>query len=88
MTTTTIEYPTELTTALGKRPQEVVGEIRMMAALKLFESGRVSSGLAAQLAGISRVEFLVQCGLYGVSVFQQNVQELEADQESALHGRG
>jgi predicted HTH domain antitoxin len=62
-------------------------EIRLMAALKLFESGRISSGLAAQLAGMSRTEFLLSCGQYGVSVFQQTPDELEADTKAALDAR-
>lgn len=84
----TLEYPAELPTALGKRPDETAREIRLMAALKLFESGRVSSGLAAELAGMSRVQFLLACGQYGVSVFQQTPAELDADAEAALHARG
>jgi len=56
-----------------------------MAALKLFESGRISSGLAAKLAGLSRVEFLMPCGQYGVSVFQQTADEVRADAESVLN---
>jgi predicted HTH domain antitoxin len=40
-----------------------------MAALKLFELGKISSGKAAELAGMSRVEFLEVCGRYRVSVF-------------------
>ena len=43
--------------------------IRLMAALKMFELGKVSSGKAAELAGMSRVEFIETCGRYRVSVF-------------------
>ncbi len=87
MSTATIEYPVELTAALGKRPGEAVREIQLMAALKLFESGRISSGLAAKLAGLGRVQFLLLCGQYGVSVFQQTAEEIASDTETALHAR-
>lgn len=83
MSTLTIEYPAELSLALGKRPDEAGRELRLMAALKLFESGRISSGLAAKLAGLSRVEFLHQCGQFGISIFQQNLEELQSDIEAA-----
>ena len=83
MSTLTIDYPLELSVALGKRPDEAGLELRLMAALKLFESGRISSGLAAKLAGMSRVDFLCQCGQYGISVFQQTVQELQSDVKAA-----
>jgi predicted HTH domain antitoxin len=66
---------------------EAIREVQLMGALKLFESGRISSGLAAKIAGISRVEFLVQCGRYGVSVFQQTPDELGNDAKVALNER-
>ena len=84
MTTMTIEYPAELSAALGKRPEDAAREVRLMAALKLFESGRISSGLAAKLAGMNRVDFLCQCGQYGISVFQQDAQELQSDTQTAF----
>jgi predicted HTH domain antitoxin len=34
-------------------------EIRILAAVKLYELGRLSSGRAAELAGMPRVEFLL-----------------------------
>jgi predicted HTH domain antitoxin len=87
MPTVTIDYPPELPAALGKRPNDAVGEVQFMGALKLFESGRISSGLAAKLAGVTRVEFLLQCGRYGISVFQQTPDELDRDAKVALDAR-
>jgi predicted HTH domain antitoxin len=87
MPTATIDYPSELTTALGKRPGDAVKELQLMAALKLYESGRVSSGLAARVAGVTRVAFLMLCGQYGVTVFQQTVDEIESDVKAAIHAR-
>jgi predicted HTH domain antitoxin len=85
MTALTLECPDELAIALGKRPLEVAAEIGLMSALKMFECGRISSGLAASLAGMSRAEFLLRCGEFGVSVFQQTSAELASDTEAALH---
>lgn len=79
-----LQVPDDLSLALGKRPQDAAREVLLMAALKLFETGRLSTGMAAQLAGLPRVEFLLECGRYGVSVFQQTVEELESDAENAL----
>lgn len=84
MSTMTIDCGPELAVALGRRESEVDKELRMASALKLFELGRISSGLAARLAGISRVEFLMTCGQYGVSVFQQTETELKSDMNAAL----
>ncbi|MBM3887623.1 MAG: UPF0175 family protein [Verrucomicrobia bacterium] len=58
-----------------------------MAALKLYESGRLSSGMAAELAGMSRVDFLLACGQHGVTVFQQTDEELKSDVAAALHAQ-
>lgn len=85
MKTMTVEYPDELLVALGKRAEDAASEIRLMAALKLYEAGRLSSGLAAQLAGLSRVNFLLACGQHGITVFQQTDAELQADIAAALH---
>lgn len=88
MTTLTLECPDELMAALGKRPDDATEEIRLMAALKLYESGRLSSGMAATLAGLSRVDFLLACGRHGVTIFQQTDEELKSDVAAALHARG
>ena len=41
-------------------------ELRMLAAVKLYELGRLSSGRAAELAGVPRVEFLLSLERYKV----------------------
>ncbi|MDO8671635.1 MAG: UPF0175 family protein [Dehalococcoidia bacterium] len=52
-------------------------ELRVLAAVKLYELGRLSSGRAAELAGMSRVEFLLALGRYKVFPFQAEVADLE-----------
>jgi len=53
-------------------------ELRMLAAVKLYELGRLSSGRAAELAGLSRVEFLLSLGRYRVFPLEAELQDLEA----------
>jgi predicted HTH domain antitoxin len=53
-------------------------EIRELAAVKLYELGRLSSGRAAELAGMSRVEFLLNLGRYKVFPFESELRDLEA----------
>ena len=83
-TTLTIDCSAELAVALGKRQPEVDREIKLASAMKLFELGRISSGLAARLAGVSRVQFLMLCGQYQVTIFQQDKDELASDANAAL----
>ncbi|MEZ4301617.1 MAG: UPF0175 family protein [Polyangiaceae bacterium] len=53
-------------------------ELRKLAALKLYELGRLSSGRAAQLAGMSRVEFLLALGHYKVFPLEAELRDLES----------
>ena len=52
-------------------------EMRILAAVKLYELGRLSSGRAAELAGMSRVEFLLELGRYKVFPFESELRDLE-----------
>lgn len=73
----TLEYPDDLELAVLTTEEELQAQIRLMAALKMFELGKLSSGKAAALAGMSRVAFLEQCEFYGVSIFNYSPEELE-----------
>jgi predicted HTH domain antitoxin len=60
---------------------EFAGEMKFLAAVKLFELGRLSSGKAAELAGMGRVEFLRALAEVGVSAI--NLRDEEIDLEIA-----
>ena len=60
---------------------ELEGQVRLMAALKMFELGKLSSGKAAELAGVSRVEFFDLCGRYHVPIINYDAEELKAELE-------
>jgi predicted HTH domain antitoxin len=72
----TMTIPDESLANLAATPDAASAELRMLAAVKLFELKKLSSGAAARLAGISRVEFLQRLGDYGVATFQQTEAEL------------
>jgi predicted HTH domain antitoxin len=80
---TTIELPEEAQEVL-KVPREQIGsELRLVAAIKLFEIGRLSSGAAARLAGIPRALFLSRLADYGVDTFDLTEEELRRDISNA-----
>jgi predicted HTH domain antitoxin len=54
-------------------------EVKMIAASKLYELGRLSSGQAAEVAGLTKRAFLELLGKYKVSVFGYDEKELEED---------
>jgi predicted HTH domain antitoxin len=60
-------------------PEEFVRELRLAAAVKWYELERISQGRAAEIAGISRAEFIDALGRYGVTPFQQTADEILAD---------
>ena len=54
-------------------------ELSVLAAVKLFELGRLSSGRAAELAGMGRVEFLQELKRYKAFPLEAELSELERD---------
>lgn len=83
MTRVTVELPEEPILSLKETPERFAQEMKVLAAVKLFELGRLSSGRAAQLAGMSRVTFLTVLGRYQVSPFAMSEEELAEDTNNA-----
>ena len=83
MESITIEYPAEVLWALQQEPEEFQREARLLLALKLYEIGKLSTGLAAKVAGVPRITFLFLMGHYGLSPFGQDPEEIEQDLSDA-----
>ena len=82
MSTVVFDIPKETLLALKVSETEAGETLRLAAAVKLFELGRLSSGAAARLAGIPRVVFLARLADYGVDTF--NLTEEQLEQETRL----
>lgn len=78
-----IDYPERLPDALQQTRDEFERDAKMAMAVKLFEMKRLSSGMAAQLAGMDRVSFLLNLHRYGVATIDLDESELQADVENA-----
>jgi predicted HTH domain antitoxin len=76
-----LDIPDGFLLATGQSEEEFVREAKVLLALKLFEIGRISSGRAALLADLPRVEFLFRAGQMGVPV--ADLEEEELDREFA-----
>jgi len=77
--TVKIPYPEDLPKALGETREAFERELRFLVAAKLYEMGRISSGRAAEMADMSRVEFLEALGKYRIPVFNYSLEELERE---------
>ncbi len=78
-----IDYPETLPDALQQTREQFEQEAKMAMAVKLFEMKRISSGLATQLAGIDRVNFLLNLHRYGVAMIDLTEEELISDLANA-----
>lgn len=76
MVNVSIELPREVLSALRKEPKDFVREMRVAAAVKWYEMKTVSQAKAAEIAGLSRAEFLDALGRFGVLPFQYDSDEL------------
>ena len=78
-----IEYPNLLPDVMQQTRAEFEQEAKMAMAVKLFDMKRLSSGIAAKLAGMDRVTFLLSLHCYGVAMIDLEEEELLADLDNA-----
>jgi len=79
MSQVVLEIPNESLLALKVTATEASELLRLAAAVKLFELGRLSSGAAARLAGVPRVVFLTRLADFGVDTFRLTEEELQRE---------
>lgn len=72
----TLELPRNVFSALCQEPEQFLREMRLAAAVKWYETEQISQAKAAEIAGLSRAEFLAALGRFGVTPFQVNAKEL------------
>jgi len=83
MPTITISCPDSVLISLKETPEHFAKEATKLLAVKLYEMGKLSSGRAAELAGVSRVTFLQSLEGYGAPIFDLTKNELERDYQNA-----
>ena len=76
MTPITLNLPDTAFSALRKTPDEFGQEMRLAAAVKWYELELVAQGKAAEIAGVTRAEFIQALNRYNVSPFQYSEADL------------
>jgi predicted HTH domain antitoxin len=77
MTKITIVIPDDILEALKESPETTGATVGMTAAAKLYETGCLSTGTDARLAGVARSVFLTRLAHYGVDTFELTDEDLD-----------
>lgn len=75
----TIPYSDDLLLSLKLNPENFEAEAKLLLAVKLYELDRISTGMAAQLAGMERVAFMFELAKFNLSPIGVDPDELEGD---------
>ena len=78
-----VDYPETFPDALAETVQEFEAEAKLAMAAKLFEMKRLSSGQAAEMLGMDRVEFLLALHRVGTPAISLTEEELLSDLRNA-----
>lgn len=84
----TISYPDELADTLSLGDEEMPRELAFLAAAKLYELGRLSSGQAADLARLDRLTFLRRLAEAGVPAINLRGDEVREEISAARNLAG
>ncbi|MEW6606353.1 MAG: UPF0175 family protein [bacterium] len=79
MSVAQVEMPDEVLAVLGTTKQQLSQKLKELAALKLFQEGKISSAKASELVGISRMEFIEVLAKNNIPFFRQTPDELAED---------
>ena len=75
-----IGYPEFLANTLKLSGKDFEYEMKASSLVKLFELGKVSSGIATKVLGLSRLDFLELLAKYNVSILgQYTLEDLNED---------
>lgn len=77
-----IVYPDSIPAAVNLTNEAFENEARRAMAVKLYELGRLSSGQAARLADLGRVEFFLTCIQMGVPSVEWDENEIRSEFQS------
>jgi predicted HTH domain antitoxin len=80
-----LDLPDDLLLALREQPEEVLQELRLLAAIHYLQTKRLSLGQAARLAGVSRPAFLDLLAARDIPAFDLSAMDAVAEIAAAQH---
>lgn len=81
-----LEIPRHLLALFRQEPEEFLAAMRLAAAVKWYETEQISQAKAAEVAGLSRAEFLAALGRFEVTPFQLSADELIRETKGSYDG--
>jgi predicted HTH domain antitoxin len=78
-----LKYPDEILISLKEDEKHFLNEVKILAAVKLYELNRLSLGKASKLAGLDKIDFIKVLGENKVSIFKLTKKDLTKDVENA-----
>lgn len=73
------EVPDELAAELAKDSKELSRDMQLRAVAGLVERGLISTGRAAELVGMTRIDFLDWCGSWEIPLHKYRDQDFDED---------
>ena len=77
----TYKIPEEILFSLNQNKAEFTKQSRLFTALQLFKNHKLSFGKAAELAGLSKDEFLIELDKYNIDYISYESEELKSELE-------
>ena len=87
MKTITLEMPDDAVALSWCSEDEFPSQLRLAAAIFWYDRGLISQGKGAEIAGLTRADFIDELGRANVSAIQTSVEEVKAELERGLNAR-
>ncbi len=79
-----LQIPESIFSTLHKSKEEVANLLKLYTAVKLYEMQEVSQERAAELANMTRTEFLLALARFKISPYQYSLEEAREEMKTIL----
>ena len=85
MKTIELQVPDSLLLQSGESLVDLARTSQLLLAVKFFEVGKLSSGQAAQMCNMNRVDFLLELGRQGIPVADLSAEEMQEELRNVVN---